>query len=121
MADQALTEEELREIRTRLAADLEALRGQLEDLRAAAAPVSLDLSIGRLSRMDAMQQQQMATATRQRVEVELRQVEAALRRLDGDDYGACVACGGEIERRRLRARPASTTCLPCGQGGRSSR
>jgi DnaK suppressor protein len=113
-----LTDEDRQTIRARLTSQREALRVQLEQLRETAAPVSLDLSIGRLSRMDAMQQQQMANATRRRADAELGQIAAALHRLDAGSFGECASCGDDIDRRRLLARPSAPCCRDCEGGGR---
>lgn len=114
---EALTEDDRRGIRAKLEKQLEDARTQVESLRGSSAPVSLELSIGRLSRVDAMQQQQMASAARRRAEVEIRQVNAALRRIRGTAYGECALCGGAIGRRRLLARPATSYCRHCEEDG----
>jgi DnaK suppressor protein len=44
---------------------------------------------------------------------ELREVEAALRRIDDQTYGACADCGRDIVLERLRAQPAATRCIDC--------
>ena len=59
----------------------------------AAKPVDLGEPIGRLSRVDAMQQQRMVAANRQAARQRRRQVEAALGRIDSDEYGECLGCG----------------------------
>ena len=83
-------------------------------LSVGAKPVELDQqSVGRLSRMDAMQGQAMALATRQRQEQRMRQLIAALRRIDEDDYGYCEDCGKPINPRRLEIDPATLFCLDC--------
>lgn len=109
----ALADDQLEELR----ADLQALRAdlaqQLSAVTEAARPVDLDEPIGRVSRMDAMQQQSMAKANRAAAELRARQVEAALRRLDEDEYGPCQGCGEEVGYRRLKARPEAPFCLAC--------
>jgi DnaK suppressor protein len=118
---ETLSDEDRRAIRAKLEKQLEDARAQLEALRGSSAPVSLDLSIGRLSRVDAMQQQQMASAARRRTEIETRQISGALRRIQGTTYGECALCGGDIGRRRLLARPATPYCRHCEEdeiGGR---
>lgn len=87
----------------------------LQDIRrAAAATVELDqASVGRLSRMDALQQQAMAQDGRQRAELALRRIEAALRRCDDGRYGECLECGEWIDPRRLELDPAATLCIRC--------
>ena len=95
------------------------LQDELEAFVSASAepsrPVSLDEPIGRLSRVDAMQQQQMVEAQRQLATARLRAVTAALARLEDDRFGACAACGEEIDRRRLRVRPETAVCVACQQ------
>ena len=85
--------------------------------RADLATVSLDQqSVGRLSRMDALQRQAMAQAQGRRREAERRKIAAALARLDEGDYGYCTECGEEIAPARLRADPTVPTCLSCARG-----
>ena len=68
---------------------------------------------GRLSRIDAMQQQEMALEQERRRQRELRRVEAALQRIDEGTYGECVRCGELIDPRRLEADPATPICHAC--------
>lgn len=76
-------------------------------------PVSLDEPIGRLTRMDAMQQQQMALGQQLRIGQELQQIEAALQRLKENRYGHCLRCQNDISYDRLRVRPTTTFCFGC--------
>jgi DnaK suppressor protein len=76
--------------------------------------VALDQqSVGRLSRMDAMQAQAMAKANERQRRVELSRIEAALRRIEEDEYGYCQKCGEEIATERLRVDPAASFCVEC--------
>lgn len=43
----------------------------------------------------------------------LREVEAALRRIDDGTYGECIDCGGEIGYDRLKAYPTAMRCVTC--------
>lgn len=80
----------------------------------AAAPVELDQARqGRLSRMDAMQQQAMAQARLERAQLELTRIDATLKRLDTDDYGYCSKCFQEIEPARLMVNPTFVHCKKC--------
>ncbi len=84
----------------------------------ARAPVALDQqSVGRLSRMDAIQQQSMELATEARRRQRLAQLQAALDRIAADEFGWCLTCGEEIASARLEIDPASATCVDCRQGG----
>lgn len=98
----------------------EELQQLLADSSDGAQPVSLDEPIGRLSRMDALQQQSMVQATRRTAKARLMQTEAALKRFQEDEYGLCVGCEEEIGYARLKARPEATFCVAC-QNNRESR
>jgi DnaK suppressor protein len=79
-----------------------------------AAVVELDQSkVGRLSRMDAMQAQAMAKASGQRREAMLRNIEAALKRIDDDSYGYCRDCEEPINPKRLEFDPTALRCIEC--------
>lgn len=110
-----------REIITGLKAKLEARMAELAEAdRATAeqrAPVALDQqSVGRLSRMDAMQIQAMANAQSRRRAAERRRISAALKRLEEGEFGYCVDCGEEIAARRLELDPATPQCVDCATG-----
>jgi DnaK suppressor protein len=103
------------------------VRQRLEDMRAALhtasqdaagsrAPVELDqTSVGRLSRIDAMQAQSMALAAERRRAIQLAQIDQALARVAAGTYGLCVKCDELIEPRRLTLDPAVAICLACAQ------
>ena len=68
---------------------------------------------GRLSRMDALQAQQMAKASSRRRHAERGRIVAALKRIDDGEYGYCMSCGEPIPEPRLRIDPAATQCVGC--------
>ena len=82
----------------------------------AADTVTLDQSkVGRLSRMDALQAQQMAQETARRRKLQLQQIDSALRRMDTGEYGYCLDCDEEIAIARLEFDPACTRCINCAE------
>jgi len=70
-------------------------------------------SVGRLSRMDAMQQQAMAKATQARRGQQLLRIVAAFTRMDDGEYGYCTQCGEDIPLKRLELDPTLATCVSC--------
>lgn len=103
--------------RKRIQEEMEELRSLSDGSRDSRAPVELDQqSVGRLSRMDAMQQQSMDLAREGRRRQRLAILAAALRRMDEDDYGYCLSCGDDIAAARLAADPAATLCVDCQRG-----
>lgn len=108
---------DLQVARRRLAerkSELESLSELAEDARQ---PVELDQqAVGRLSRMDALQQQAMAQATERARQRDLLRIEMAERRLADDSYGYCEECDGEIPDGRLKIDPMAERCVNCASG-----
>ncbi len=114
MADMdELTPEQIEELHE----DLLALKVTLEEALAAthegAKPVEADEPIGRISRGDAMQQQQMARASRASTQGRLGQIARALVDCREGSYGLCRGCEEPIGYARLKARPETPFCLDC--------
>jgi len=99
----------------------ERLHREADEIRAAEAgtaddraPVELDqTSVGRLSRMDALQTQAMASAQSRRRSGRLRAIAAALKRMDEDEFGWCQECGDAISAARLDLDPCAAMCVGC--------
>jgi DnaK suppressor protein len=82
--------------------------------RESAKVVELDQStVGRLSRMDALQGQAMSQETQRRRTIELQKIRAALTRIEEEEYGYCLKCGEFIGPGRLRIDPAAAYCVKC--------
>lgn len=81
------------------------------------AVVTLDQqAVGRLSRMDALQNQAMANAQRARRDQEAQLLHQALRRIEEEEFGYCEDCGEEIARGRLELNLIATRCVNCANG-----
>jgi DnaK suppressor protein len=103
--------------RGKLQARLEELNRLSKISRESRETVTLDQqSVGRLSRMDALQGHAMALATEERREQARARIEAALRRIEAGEYGFCIKCEEEIDIRRLVLDPATPYCLTCAKG-----
>lgn len=93
--------------------ELTALDETATDGRAA---VELDQSrVGRLSRMDALQSQAMNKAVAARRKTKLLAIDAALIRIEEDEFGYCTVCGDNIPQRRLELDPTAAVCLSCSR------
>ncbi len=78
--------------------------------------VALDqASVGRVSRIDALQGQQIALAQDRNRAAEVHQIEGALQRIADGSYGYCIKCDEEISQKRLRFNPAAPTCIACAK------
>jgi DnaK suppressor protein len=111
-----LTDAQRQELHQDLLRVREELQDQLQRTEADSKPVQLDQQmVGRLSRMDAMQQQQMAAATVTQVKAHLKRVTLALAAIEAGDFGYCRKCDEPIAYPRLKVRPDSPLCMRCQQ------
>lgn len=108
-----LTPAQLQELEANLRAQHEEMRTMLGAEDEVSQPVEPDSAIGRISRLDAIQMQQMAQANRRTTMRRLQQTKAALQRVANETYGECAECGHDIGYPRLKARPEAPFCLDC--------
>ena len=105
--------EKIRQQLLRLRSDLQEIE---DESRKTSKPIELDQArVGRLSRMDAMQAQQMAKEVSRRRQHQLLKIEGALRRIESGEYGYCFVCGEDIGIRRLSIDPSNTQCIKCAE------
>jgi DnaK suppressor protein len=106
--------QELEKFKALLLHEQQELMGLAEEDKEATRPVALDQSsVGRLSRMDAMQSQAMAQETARRRKVQLVRIKAALERIEEGEYGYCAVCDEDINIKRLEVDPAAPFCVSC--------
>ena len=109
-----MDEDQIARLGRQLRRQQQALLGLQETADEATKTVELDQSsVGRLSRMDALQGQAMSQERDRRRRIELQKIAAALRRIEAGDYGFCVACGEQIATARLELDPAAPLCIDC--------
>ena len=112
---EGLSEGELLELKDLLSRRLAGLDRRLSSWEGSEI-VELDQSrMGRLSRVDAIQRQELAKKQQRRAMQQRQEVFLALRRLElyPEDYGICGDCGDPIPMGRLLAKPAARLCIPC--------
>ncbi len=76
-------------------------------------PVEPDVAIGRISRMDAINNKSVMEAALREAEATLRRLLAASEKIDDPDFGICTKCHAEIPIKRLMIMPDSTKCVKC--------
>ncbi len=109
-----LSKSELSAFQQKLLSEKEEIESLLIESAESRSAVELDqTSVGRLSRMDAMQAQQMALAAGRKRQLALSRIHAALQRIEDGDYGYCLTCDEEIAVKRLALDPAAPTCISC--------
>lgn len=106
-ADQLIDLEEI------IMEELEKVRSESEESGEEREAIAPDVAIGRLSRLDAMQMQEVAKEAERRREERISLLELALEQLDEGTYGRCTRCGEDIDFERLKVTPEATICAQC--------
>lgn len=99
--------------RPRIEARIAELDAQLGATKGDTEAIAPDKAIGRLSRLDSMQMQQMAVGMQSRMREEIKQLKEALQRINRGRYGTCDLCRGDIPIERLEFQPDATICVAC--------
>jgi DnaK suppressor protein len=108
---------DLAKLRSQMIEERQSLMALSDKGRASRDPVVLDqTSVGRLSRMDAMQMQAMAIESERRRQTRIKRIDAAIKRIDEGEFGYCARCGEEIAERRLEADATAPFCTRCTGG-----
>lgn len=111
-----LTPEQIAELQEELERQLARLERSMRTTEEAMEPVELDqAAVGRLSRIDSLQNQGLTRNLQERERVKLAQIQGAFRRLTEGTYGLCITCGNELPFGRLYVVPEAPTCTACGQ------
>ncbi len=110
-----LEQEHFRQALLALKSDLLAVEQSGQE---AAQTVELDqTTIGRVSRMDAMQGQAIAKESQQRRIIQLQRIEASIQRLKKGIFGLCLRCEEDIHIKRLEFDPTAPLCIDCANQG----
>lgn len=108
---------QVEDLRAELERQLDRLKRSMEVTDEALRPVELDqTAVGRLSRMDALQNRSLTQNLREREKAKLADLTEALNRIRDGTYGVCAVCGGTIPFERLFVVPETPACAPCANG-----
>ena len=112
-----MTSEEKQQIKEKLLLTLEEIKVDIERLKDATKPVAPDNAIGRISRMDAINNKSVSEASLRAAKVKLEKLERNLKRIDMEDFGKCSRCGNDIRPARLLFMPETSWCIHCARRG----
>ncbi|HUF11578.1 MAG TPA: TraR/DksA family transcriptional regulator [Longimicrobiales bacterium] len=112
-----LSAHQIEELRAELSRILKKLERSMRATENAMRPVELDqTAVGRISRMDSLQNQGLTRNLQEREAMKLAQVQSALARLEAGTYGTCTECGAAVPFERLMIFPETPTCAACAEG-----
>ncbi len=104
---------EKEEIRMAIEEKVNELTSRIKDLQEATKPMGLDNAVGRLSRMDYINNKTIDEANLRQSESKLKALQRWLSMIDTDKFGKCSRCNKEINPKRLLFMPESTHCIQC--------
>lgn len=115
MSEPVLSDAERAELRAFMQDERERLAAEIATLTEITAPVAPDVAIGRLSRLEAMNEKAVNEAALRSAQHRDALIRAALARLDDEDFGLCDACGEVIPFARLKTMPGTRVCVACAE------
>ena len=115
MDEFGLSDDQRRQLREHMHAELDRLTGEIDTLSTMTRPVSPDRAIGRLSRLEAMNEKSMNEASMRAARQLQARIRNALGRLDEPDFGLCASCDALIPFERLKTVPGTRLCVGCAE------
>jgi DnaK suppressor protein len=108
-----LTDAQRQQIRNKILSEIESCLNLITSLQENSRPVCPDNAIGRLSRMEAINDQNMLQANLRSTEARVARLKQTLDQVDEEDFGLCAQCGEPIVFGRLLLIPESKNCVEC--------
>lgn len=102
-----------KELRLLIEGQIELTKQKLEELKEFTQPIGPENAIGRVSRMDAINNKSINDAAKIKLEEKLKKLNLALSKVDVEDFGICINCNNPIQPRRLALMPESPKCVRC--------
>lgn len=96
-----------------ISSKMEGLIREIAELEELTKPIPLDAAIGRVSRMDAINNKTINEASLREKKKTLQRLERAFDRSNDKNFGLCQKCGEEIPFGRLEYMPHTTRCVDC--------
>ncbi len=92
---------------------IKALKEEIKELRIIAKPIEPENAIGRISRMDAINNKAINDRMLRKAEEKLKGLYSAIKRLQENNFGKCIKCNIQINEQRILLMPHTTTCVKC--------
>lgn len=104
-----------KELKIKILEKITEIENELDTLREHTAPQALDSAIGRISRMDFINNRSIDEAQIKKNEIKLKGLNNWLGKLGTEDFGKCIRCGKTININRLLFLPESNLCINCAR------
>ena len=101
------------EIRKKIEEEIRKTESLILDYKEQSKPVTLDNSIGRISRMDAINNKSITESALRQAETKLSKLHRAMDSIEKPDFGRCIKCHQPIPIGRILLMPESNKCVNC--------
>jgi len=108
-----MTASERNQLKTKIVETINRTEKEIEQLEEASQPIAPENSIGRVSRMDAINNKGVSEAALRSARKKLSNLQTALKKIDTPDFGICARCRQPIPPARLMYMPESKFCVGC--------
>jgi DnaK suppressor protein len=108
---------ELKDIQSRITAEIELTSETVTKFKELTKPIAPENSIGRVSRMDAINNKSVNDATLEKAITKLKNLKIALTKIDDPEFGICRSCHQQIPIGRILLLPQVTICVKCASRG----
>ena len=109
----SLAKKEKIELEKTIKTNIATLKDQILSLEEKTKPIAPDCSLGRLTRLEAMGEQDVANKVLDEARVRFTRLNNALQRIDKPMFGICIECEENIGFGRMSVRPESVRCVDC--------
>ena len=101
------------EIKQNILIEIEKIQLKIKDLEELTKPIAPDCAIGRVSRMDAINNKSINENALRKAKSKLNGMQIALNNVDDKDFGLCAKCNNQIPLGRILLMPHSRFCVHC--------
>jgi DnaK suppressor protein len=103
------------EIRLKIESEISKTEKQIVEYKELTQPIAPENSIGRISRMDAINNKSVTEAALRKAKENLEKLKFALTKINDDDFGICIQCKAAIPIGRVLIMPQARTCVKCSR------
>lgn len=107
--------EQRENLKNKIIEEIKTVKLQIEDLKVLTQPIKPENSLGRISRMDAINNKSINDRGLRMAKMKLTKLEMALEKVDDPNFGNCSRCKYQIQEKRLMLLPESTLCIRCAR------
>ena len=110
-----MNKSQIEKIKLKLHAEIESTQEKINDYTELCKPIAPENAIGRVSRMDAINNKSVVEAALREAKQKMQQLKLMQTKIEDEDFGSCIKCKQKIPFERLMIRPHSKFCVNCAQ------